>query len=602
MPENHGSRLPKEAQITNNSKKPTYVLGIGCFYHDASATLIRDGKIVAAAAEERFTRIKHDSNFPTNAIKYCMEFCGISADDLNYVGFYEKPLLKIERILFQHLAYFPHTLGTFIKTTPTLLGKKMRLAKALKKEIKYRGDVIYVEHHLAHAASSFYSSSFEDAAVLVVDGVGEFACTSWGIGHKNEVRLINEICFPHSLGLFYSTITAYLGFAVNNDEYKVMGLAAYGSVDGQTNPYYKKMKKIIKIADDGSYALDMSFFSFQYGEKMPSQEMCNLLGGPIRENTEILTRRHHLIAAAAQMVLEEALLQIFKHLHEETQLKNIVFSGGVALNSVCNSKILSQSGFENVWINPDPGDGGASMGVALYINHAILKNKRICFETPYLGPEFSTKEIKAAIDERKLKYTYYQNINDVLRQAAKLIGDNYVIGWFQGRMEWGPRALGNRSILANASNPEMKDILNRMVKHRESFRPFAPAVCEEETGKYFETESLSQDLARYMLTISKVNNDQITRLPSITHVDHTARVQTVSEENNPIFYNLIKQYGTIYGDPVIINTSLNVNGEPIVCTPQDAINTFLSTEIDHIFIGNFLLSKIDNSILKQWKK
>mgnify|MGYP001572238392 CR=1 FL=1 len=438
-----------------------YILGISCFYHDSSAALLKDGRIAAAAQEERFTRKKHDTSFPFNAVKYCLESENIKIKDIRYVGFYEKPFLKFERVLSQHLEMFPLSFKTFISSLPSWVNEKLRVAKIIKKTLGYKGDVLFIEHHLAHAASAFLVSPFKKAAILTVDGVGEWTTTAYGIGDGNEVRLMKEIKFPSSLGLLYSAITAYLGFSVNNSEYKVMGLSAHGAMDRNRNEYYKKMGKVIDIKEDGSYRLNMNYFVFHYADRMPSKKLCRLLGGPVRKPESEITQRHKDIAAALQLILEEAMTKILNHLHKTTKCSNVVLAGGVALNSVYNGKILRNTLFKRVWVHPDAGDGGTSIGVASFIYHSILGNKRnYVLEDAYLGPEFSTMEIKGFLDSNRIKHTQFADKKELIEATSKLIHQNNVVGWFQGRMEWGPRALGARSILSNPLNPKMKEILN----------------------------------------------------------------------------------------------------------------------------------------------
>ena len=529
-----------------------YILGISCYYHDASAALMKNGVVVAAAAEERFSRKKHDTSFPQKAIEYCLKSQDITIKDIDYTGFYEKPLLKFERIIHQHLQCFPSSFKTFIKSTPLLLSKKLRILKKIRK-FGYKKDVIFTKHHLSHAAAGFLPSHFQKAAILTVDGVGEWATTSYGIGENNKLSLKKQIIFPHSIGLFYSTITALLGFRVNNSEYKVMGLSTYGNNNKNTNIYYKKLKKIIDIKKDGSFALDMTYFSYHKKDHMPSKKLISLLGGKLNK---IITKRHEDIAAAAQMIYEEVFLNLLNNIHKKTKLSNLIVSGGCALNSVANGKITKNTPFKKVFILPDPGDGGSSMGVCYYIYNSILKNKRIPFKNIYIGPEYP--DIEGYLKQHNIPFKKMSD-TQLFKKTAELIYQNKIVGWFQGRMEFGPRALGNRSILANPCNKNAKDILNTRVKHREEFRPFAPAVCKEDAKKYFSTDDTS--LTDYMLSVCQVKTKYKRLLPSITHVDGSARVQTVKKDQNLRFYKLIKQFGKLSGVPVIINTSFNVKGE-----------------------------------------
>ena len=437
-----------------------YILGISCYYHDASAALLKDGMIVAAVQEERFTRKKHDFSFPINSIKYCLESQGIKIEDVSYIGFYEKPYLKFERVLSQHLEMFPWSLKTFISSIPSWLNEKLRVVKKIKKELGYKGDVIFIEHHLAHAASSFLVSPFEKAAVLTVDGVGEWTTTAYGMCEGNEIHLMKDIRFPHSLGLLYSAITAYLGFSVNNSEYKVMGLSAHGTMDKEKNIYYKKLLQAIDVKEDGSYRLDLSYFKYHYSDRMPTKKLCELLGGPVRTPETQIDQRHKDIAAALQMIFEEVMEKMLRHLNKETRCENLVISGGCGLNSVFNGKILRNTPFKNIWIQPDSGDGGTSIGVCSYIYNTILGNERnYHFNNAYLGPEFSTDEIRKFLEENKIKYSEFKNEKELVEKTSKMIHENQIIGWFQGKMEAGARALGNRSILADPRHPQMKDIL-----------------------------------------------------------------------------------------------------------------------------------------------
>jgi len=428
-----------------------YILGISCFYHDSSASLIKNGEIIAAAQEERFTRIKHDISFPINAIKYCLDSQGISIDDVDHIGFYEKPLLKFERILYQHLQTFPLSYKTFLTSMPSLISEKLRILKKIRKNLKYKKDVFFIEHHMAHSAGSFLISPYKKAAILTIDGVGEWTTTAYGIGDGNNITLLKEIKFPNSIGLIYSTITAYLGFKVNNSEYKVMGLAPYGNMNKKTNPYYEKLKSVIDIKEDGSYRLNMEYFTYHFSNRMHSKKLCNLLGGEVRKSSSELTQRHKDIAAALQILTEEVVIKIVNHIYKETKLENLVVTGGVGLNSVCNGKILKNTPFKNIWMQPDPGDGGTSIGAALFIYNTIFgKKRKYRLKDPYLGPGFTTDEIKLFLDKKRIKYSKFKSDKELIKKTAKLIKNNNVIGWFQKNMEWGPRALGARSILSNA--------------------------------------------------------------------------------------------------------------------------------------------------------
>lgn len=573
----------------------TYVLGISCYYHDSSAALLKDGVVVAAAQEERFTRKKHDTTFPINAIKYCLKNQKITINDIDYIGFYEKPFLKFERVLSQHLEMFPFSLKTFLSSLPSWINEKLRVPRIVKKKLGYKGDILFIEHHLAHAASSFLVSPFEKAAVVTVDGVGEWTTTTYGVGESNNIKLEKEIKFPHSIGLLYSTITAYLGFSVNNSEYKVMGLSPYGCWDKEKNQFYKKLKEVIDIKEDGSYRMDMSYFVYHYKDKMPSQKMCKLLGEPISKRGSEMTQRHKDIAAALQMVYEEVFFKILNHVYKETGCENLVLAGGCSLNSVANGKILSNTLFKKVWIQPDAGDGGTSIGAASFVYQTILGNKRTyILKDAFLGPEFTTLEIKSFLDKNKIRYSQFQNDQELVKTTAKLIKEDNVIGWFQGRMEWGPRALGSRSILSDATNPQMQDILNLKVKHREKFRPFAPVVCEDDALDYFECDKPVPEPTDYMLMVYPIVKEKRKLIPAVTHIDGSGRLQSIRREQNPLYHDLVKEFGKLSEIPILINTSFNIRGEPVVCTPYDAYKCMMGTGIDCLVMDRFLIRRAYN--------
>ncbi len=571
-----------------------YILGISCFYHDSSAALLKDGEIICAAQEERFTRKKHDISFPLNAIDYCLKEAEISVDDLDYIGFYEKPFVKLERFLYQHLQYFPKSYKVFVSKMPLWFNEKLRILKKVKKKLKYKGDVLFIEHHMAHAAS-FLISPFDKAVIFTIDGVGEWTTTAYGIGEKNNIKLLKEIKFPHSLGLLYSTITAYLGFSVNNSEYKVMGLAPYGDMNKNTNLYYKKLIKIIDIKEDGSYRLNQKYFSYSYKDKMPSKELCNLLGKSIRKPDEELTQEHKDIAAALQLVTEEVIIKTLNNLHKKLKIDNLVISGGVGLNSVCNGKILKKTPFKKIWLQPDPGDGGTSVGAAFYVYNTILnKPRKYILKNASLGPEFSNKEIKEFLEKNKIKFSEFKNEKELINKTAKLIFKDNVVGWFQGKMEWGPRALGNRSILSNPTNPKMQEILNLKVKHREKFRPFAPVICEEDALKYFECDNPIPPPTDFMLMVYPIKKQWHKKIPSVTHIDGSGRLQTIRKDQNKMYHNVIKEFGKLSGIPILVNTSFNIRGEPIVCAPKDAYKCMMGTGIDYLVAGNFIIKRGDN--------
>lgn len=573
----------------------TYILGLSCYYHDSAAALLKDGSVVAAAAEERFTRVKHDHSFPINAIQYCLQSQKITIKAIEHIGCYEKPILKLERILSQHLESFPRSYKTFLTALPSWINEKLRIIQTIRKRLKYGGDVFFLEHHLSHAASAFLVSPFQEAAIVTVDGIGEWTTTAYGMGRDTSIHLMKEIRFPHSLGLLYSTLTAYLGFRVNNSEYKVMGLAAYGDRNKETNSYYKKLRGIIDLKEDGSYHLDMDYFIYHYADRMPSSKMCKLLGLPIRTSGSELTQNHKDIAAALQLVYEEVIFKLLHHVYRKTRCKNLVMAGGCSLNSVANGKILGNTPFENIWIHPDPGDAGASIGVASYIYHSLLGRKREYeLKDAYLGPEFSSGQIDNFLNKNKIKHTRFKDERDLVKKTAELICNNQVVGWFQGRMEWGPRALGSRSILSNPCNPKMQEILNVKVKHREKFRPFAPAICEDDVSAYFVCDSPLPKATDFMLMVYPIREEWHPRIPSVTHVDGSGRLQTIKRDQSPLYYDVIKEFGRLSGIPIVINTSFNIRGEPIVCTPQDAYRCVMGTEIDHLIMGEFMIKREDN--------
>ena len=560
------------------------VLGISCYYHDAAATLVCNGKILAAAEEERFTRRKHDNRFPESAIKYCLEEAGIVSSEIDYICFYEKPLLKLERLLKIASDRPGRSENMVSEQLSHMVHERLFLKQVLSEKIGYAGEVLFIEHHMAHAASSYYISGYDKSAVMTIDGVGEWATTVQYIGEGNSLKKLKEIRYPHSLGLLYSTITAFLGFKVNNDEYKVMGLASYGEPN-----QIDKVNKLIKVYDDGSFELNLDYFSFMYDpDRMYSDSFIELFGTPRKSDDEI-SGYHMDIASSLQKILEETVIKMGNHFYEESGgIENIFLAGGVALNSVANWRFIEETPFKNICIQPAAGDGGGSMGAALYAYYT-KSNSDLNSEphTTLLGPSFSNDEINKLLDERDAIYTKL-NDDEICEKAAEYLYKNQIIGWFQGRMEFGPRALGNRSILANATNPDMKDILNARVKFREDFRPFAPAVLEERANDYFDIDFKSP----YMLFVPQVKEGMGEKIPSVTHTDNSARIQTVNRAENPRYYRLIEEFEKRSGVPVIINTSFNVRGEPIVCKPEDAYNCFLKTDIDFLFMGNFLIEKV----------
>ena len=557
------------------------ILGISAFYHDAAACLLRDGEIVAAASEERFTRKKHDADFPEHAIRYCLDEGRVRVDDLAYVGFYEKPFVKFKRILYTHLACYPFSFRPFLKAIPSWMREKLIIPSLIRQKIGYDGQVLMTEHHLSHAASSYLLSPFREAAILTVDGVGEWSTATYGRGQGNDITLFKEIRFPHSLGLLYSAFTYYLGFKVNSAEYKVMGLAPYGQPT-----YYDKVRRLVDVQSDGSFHLDMTYFNYLTGLTMTNGKFDALFGAPVRPADAPIEQRHKDIAASVQRVTDEIMLQMASYIGKETGSRNLCLAGGVALNCVANGRILREGPFEHVYIQPAAGDAGGAVGVASYIYHTLLKHERsFVMRHAFTGPQYSEESIREFLSGNGIPFVELSR-DDLLRRVAQLIVDQNVIGWFQGRMEFGPRALGNRSILADARNPENKDRVNLKIKFREGFRPFAPSVLAERCSEYFELEEPSP----FMLLVAQVRPNKRV-IPSVTHVDGSARIQTVERDTNPLFYDLIGEFDRLTGVPVIINTSFNVRGEPIVCTPADAYRCFVQTGMDYLVLGNCLLDK-----------
>ncbi len=557
-----------------------YILGISCFYHDSAACLIKDGEIIASAQEERFTRIKHDWRFPVNAIGYCLREADISINDINAVSFYEKPILKFERILETFLSIAPRGYKAFVENIPSWLKYKLWLPTILKKRLGYNGQVLFSSHHLSHAAGSFFLSQFDESAVLTIDGVGEWATASYGYARGNKITLSHELRFPNSLGLLYSTFTSYLGFKVNDAEYKVMGMAPYGKPN-----YYDIIKNnLVEIMEDGSIRLNLDFFSFQYGKKMFNKKFESLFDMPKREPESSLTQKHFDIAASLQKITEDIILKMAFHVYKETGLKRLCLAGGVSLNCVANGRLLRDGPFEEIFIQPAAGDAGGAIGAAYAAyHHYYEKPDRHPLKNIYLGPHYIDKEIKEYLETNKIQFLYAEE-DELINKVATFLSDGKVVGWFQGRMEFGPRALGNRSILADPTRKEMKDLINKMVKFREPFRPFAPAVTEEDAFKYFDLKVKSPYM---LLTFPVISTD----IPAVTHIDGSARVQTVSEESNPLFYKLLKRFGQIKGIPVLLNTSLNIRGEPIAMSPEDAYRCFEKSAMDYLIIGNFIISR-----------
>ena len=602
----------------------TYILGISAYYHDSAACLLRDGEIIAAAQEERFSRKKHDASFPENAIKYCLKEAQIKASEIDNVVFYEKPFLKFERLLETYLAFAPKGFISFAKAMPIWIKDKLfqksslikKLETTLEKNLNWKDKLLFSEHHLSHAASAFYPSPFEKAAILTLDGVGEWTTTSIAVGNKKDLKVIKEIHFPHSLGLLYSAFTYYTGFKVNSGEYKVMGLAPYGE------PKYVDIIKdnLITISEDGSFQLDMSYFNYATGFTMTNKKFDDLFGGPPRTSEADLTQREMDLAASIQKVTEDIVVQIAKDIASETGEKNLCLAGGVALNCVANGILLREKIFENIWIQPAAGDAGGALGAALSAWYLLddserkVSDKYDSMSGSYLGPHFTDSEIQAELISCGAVFKKLSD-NEFLEEVATALANEKAVGWMQGRMEFGPRALGGRSIIADPRSPIMQKQLNLKVKYRESFRPFAPSILRENVGEWFEHDSDSP----YMLLVADVRKDKrrvmtaeeellfgIDKLnvprssvPAVTHVDYSARIQTVHKETNPRYHSVISKFKEKTGYPLVVNTSFNVRGEPIVCTPTDAFKCFMGTELDILSIGNYLLIKeMQNKELK----
>ena len=620
--------------------KKNAILGISAFFHDSAAALIVDGRVVAAAQEERFTRVKHDSSFPLHAVRYVLDESGIPYEQLSAIVFYDKPFLKMERLLETYHAFAPRGLRSFITSMPVWLKEKMFMRRHLRKQLEVFGKttapLLFSDHHLSHAASAFYPSPFEDAAILTVDGVGEWATATIGIGEKEQIRILREMHFPHSVGLLYSAFTYYLGFKVNSGEYKLMGLAPYGNPESEQTAWFKEkiITELVDIREDGSLLLNMKYFSFATGLQMTNNRRWEkLLGFPRREPESEILQEHIDLALAIQQVTEEIVVQMARTAHEITGKDCLVVAGGVALNCVANSKIASAGFFRDVWIQPAAGDAGGALGAALAAYHLYFGQKRVYNEGgdsmngAFLGPAYTDSDIFKTLNSYNAEYSYYDRTEELLDMVSSELSDGKIVGWFQGRMEFGPRALGNRSILADPRNPDIQKTLNLKIKFREGFRPFAPAVLEEDAAKYF---SLPLSSSPYMLFIASLKEEcrlpdpfdmpiasvntehnliekksdiyqrlysQRSFVPAITHVDYSARVQTVGKESNPLFRELLLHFKKLTGVGMLVNTSFNTRGEPIVCTPEDAYIDFMSTEMDCLVLGNYFLCKKDQQPL-----
>lgn len=633
----------------------TAILGISAFYHDSAAALVVDGEIVAAAQEERFTRKKHDEAFPTNAVAFCLQQAGLTIDQVDWVTFYEKPLLTFDRLLETYLAFAPRGFSSFKAAIPVWLKQKLHLRREIAKQLGMSNPrrLLFTEHHISHAASAFFPSPYERAAILTVDGVGEWATASFGVGEGNKITLTHELRFPHSLGLLYSAFTYFCGFRVNSGEYKLMGLAPYGE------PRYADLilQHLVDLKPDGSFRMDQSYFNYCDGLAMTSPKFDALFGGPPRKPESAISQREMDLAASVQQVTEDILLRIARHLHQQTGAKHLVLAGGVALNCVANGRILREGPFESVWIQPAAGDAGGSLGAALFTWHQILGKPRVTNGQDFqqgsrLGPGYSDDDTRAFLDQAGVVYEFIEDEAQLCREVAQVLASEQVVGWMEGRMEFGPRALGSRSILGDARSPSLQSVMNLKTKYRESFRPFAPAVLREHVHEYFEaTPGLDSP---YMLLVSQVREEllteegkrrrprgeglgpragnepevasdkgQVTRMPeavavtaadpalpldtchlslssinavrstvpAITHVDCSARMQTVDAVRNPRFHRLLSEFHSLTGSPIVINTSFNVRGEPIVCSPQDAWNCFAATQMDALVIGRCLIRK-----------
>jgi carbamoyltransferase len=595
----------------------TAILGISAFYHDSAAAIVVDGELIAAAQEERFTRKKHDPGFPTNAVSYCLQEAGIAVHQLDYVAFYDKPLIKFERLIETYLAFAPGGLKSFCAAMPVWLKEKLFMRRIICKGVgkTVKASLLFLDHHESHAASAFFPSPFEDAAILTLDGVGEWSTTTTGVGEGNRIQLTHHLQFPHSLGLLYSAFTYYCGFKVNSGEYKLMGLAPYGE------PKYTDLiyKKLLDLKADGTFWLNMRYFDYCQGLTMTNSRFHKMFGGQPREPETDLEQRHMDLAASIQKVTEEVILRLARALHYRTNKKNLVLAGGVALNCVANGLLLRESPFESVWIQPAAGDAGGALGAAQFVWYQLLDRPRLVQNRDkqkgsFLGPGFSAAEISRFLEVNRIPYEYNQNEKELLDETAKMLAEDKVVGWFQGRMEFGPRALGARSILGDPRSPKMQAVMNLKIKFRESFRPFAPCVMQEHAHEWFEFQPGQE--SPYMLLVAPVLDSRrvplspgdlktmanhpdlrqrvnIVRstIPAVTHVDYSARIQTVDEDRNPRLYRLLRSFYALSGCPVLVNTSFNVRGEPIVCTPQDAYRCFLATEMDVLVLGDFVIRK-----------
>jgi len=589
-----------------------YILGLSCFYHDAAAALIKDGTVIAATEEERFTRKKHDFGFPKKSIDFCLEFAGISSAEIDYVVFYEKPFLKFERILKNIINTYPKSAGVFAEAMKNWLAEKLWIKYIIRQELDIKSDkILFTEHHISHAASTFFVSPYEEAAILTIDGVGEWATGTLGTGSKNKINLFKQINFPNSIGLLYSTFTAFLGFKVNEGEYKVMGMAAYGK------PRFKEtiFNNIVKLHDDGSFDLNMKYFSYHYSlTHSYSKKFVDLFGKPRSIDRDFFTAGFEYpsyfgerpanynalcsenqfyadIAASIQAVTEEIILKQAVYLHEQTGMKNLCLAGGVALNSVANGRLLREGPFEDIFIQPAPGDSGAAIGSALYVYHHVLDQERnFVLEHAYLGKGYTDNQILNFLNKSSIPFRQFKSQDELLDFCVQKIEQAKVIGWFQGRSEWGPRALGNRSIIADARNKGMKDIVNLKIKFREPFRPFAPVICQSDLESFFIVKNRNLYPFRYMLMVLPIKEEKRKLIPAVDH-EGSGRVQAITKIWNPLYYKLVEKFKEKTGIPLLLNTSFNLKGEPIVNSPENAYNTFINTGLDLLVMGNFIIEK-----------
>lgn len=598
----------------------TAILGISAFYHDSAAALIMDGKLVAATQEERFTRKKHDPAFPLEAVRYCLAEAGLQPSDLDFVAFYEKPLVKFERLLETYLAFSPSGFRSFVMAMPVWLKDKLYINRAIRKSVPgaTNARLVFTEHHESHAASAFFSSPFEEAAFLTLDGVGEWCTTAWGVGKGNRIELQKQITFPHSLGLLYSAVTYHCGFKVNSGEYKLMGLAPYGK------PVYADLirKRLIDVKPDGSFWMDMQYFNYCQGLTMTNDRFSKLFGMAPRKPESLLEQKHMDLAASIQLVTEDIVLAIARYIHQQTCMKNLVLAGGVALNCVANGRLLREGPFDDIWVQPASGDAGGALGAAQFVWYQLLDNPRQTAAIDsqagsLLGPAFTGGQVADFLNSAGVKYEPFDTENALIEYVAELLAEEKVVGWFQGRMEYGPRALGSRSIIGDARSPKMQSVMNVKIKYRESFRPFAPIVLREEASAWFDIKP--QHESPYMLIVADVADQKKTQLtkdqlevmsrsadlcervnvprsqiPAVTHVDYSARLQTVDHIRNPRLHHLLKEFRNRTGCPVLVNTSFNVRGEPIVCTPEDAFRCFMATEMDVLVLENCVVLKSKN--------